>query len=473
MQKRSLSKSTIWYSLGNLFVRSISFLLLPLYSNLISTKEFGNYSLLMSVYAIVSVLYQFGLQAAFSKFYIEADSDNKRVKIFSTVINSAMIAGTIFTAIIIMFSGEISSIILGTHNSSGLVRLTFITLFVDIVAYFGLHLFKTKEHSKKVVLLSSVSAISNLLFNVIFVYLMKEGVEGIFYAQIISSAILIILMVPSLAEEYSLHIELDILKMMLIFSVPLIISGLFSSAMDVSDRFLINNFLGKNLVGIYSFSYRIAMIMNVFVISFRTAWVPYALNIYSMENHQEVFGKTFLKLIAAGGFVLIIVTFFTGYLFDFRIFGITLLNSQYKPGLTILPFVLLGYFFNGLASFFSVYPLVSNKTYHFPLADGIGFVLNLILNLILIPRYGLVGAALATTIAFAASAFYLFLISAGKLKIDYNVKELFVIVAMVFTFLIAGIILQNIYLSIILSTLFVLLAVKLTGFKPNSIFIFR
>ncbi|MHB8581067.1 MAG: lipopolysaccharide biosynthesis protein [Ignavibacteriaceae bacterium] len=473
MQQRSLSKSTIWYSLGNLFVRSISFMLLPLYSNLISTKEFGNYSLLMSVYAIVSVLYQFGLQSAFSKFYIEADSDNNRVKIFSTVINSVMIAGTIFTAIIIIFSGEISSIILGSHNSSGLVRLTFITLFIDTVAYFGLHLFKTKEYSKKVVLLSSVSAVSNLLFNVIFVYLMKEGVEGIFYAQIISSAILIILMVPSFTQEYSLHIELDILKMMLIFSVPLIISGLFSSAMDVSDRFLINNFLGKNLVGIYSFSYRIAMVMNVFVISFRTAWIPYALNIFNMDNHKEVFGKTFLKLISAGGLVLLIVTLFTGYLFDLRIFGIAFLNSSYLPGLTILPFVLLGYLFNGLASFFSIYPLVSNKTYHFPVADGIGFTLNLILNLILIPQFGIVGAAFATTIAFAASAFYLFIISSGKLKINYNVKELFVIVGMISVFLITGIILQNIYLNIILSILFVLLAVKLTGFKLNSFFIFR
>ncbi len=472
-QIRSLSKSTIWYSLGNFFVRSISFLLLPLYSNLISTKEFGDYSLLMSIYTIASVLYQFGLPAAFSKFYLEAESDQKRAKIFSTVINSTLLFGILISSIIIIFSGKISLIILKSSDSFGLVSLTFITLLVDTVAYFSLHLLKTQENSKKVVLLSSVAAISNLILNVIFVYLLKQGIEGIFYAQIISSIVLVISMIPNIKSEYSLSIESKILKIMIRFSIPLIISGLFSSAIDVSDRFLINNYLGKNVVGIYSFSYRIAMIMNVFVISYRTAWVPYALNVYSTGKYQEIFGKTLLKLIFAGGFIILLVTFFTGYLFDLRILGITFLNHQYLPGLLILPFILLGYFFNGLASFYSIYPLVSNKTYHFPIADGIGFALNLILNLILIPHYGIIGAAIATTIAFASSAFYLYLISVGQLKFNYNIKQLLALVSMLTLFLLGGILFNNIYFNIILSSLFFIIAVKLTGTRLNSIFIFR
>ncbi|MHB1688158.1 MAG: lipopolysaccharide biosynthesis protein [Ignavibacteriaceae bacterium] len=474
MQKKSsLSKATIWYSLGNFFIRSISFLLLPLYSNLISTKEFGNYSLLMSIYVLVSVIYQFGMQAALSKFYIAADTDSKKGKVFSTVINSVLISGVFFTTVIFLFSGEISSAILGTQVYSNLVCLTFITLLADTIAYFGLHLLKTKEEAKKVVILSSVSAISNLLLNIIFVYSMKEGVAGIFYAQLISSIILILLLIPLLKHDYDFHIELTMLKTMFIFALPILISGLFSSAVDVSDRFIINNYLGKDLVGVYSFSYRVALVMNVFVISFRTAWVPHALNIYNQKKHAEVFGETLIKLISVGGLILLLITLFTGYLFDFRIFGITLLNLQYQSGLVILPFILLGYLFNGLASFYSVYPLVSNKTYHFPIADGIGFVTNLILNLILIPNYGLVGAALATAIAFAASALYLFIISESKLKIDYRYRELISIVVILFVFLAAGLVCQNIFLSLSIVIIFVLLTIKLTGFKVKSIFTFN
>ena len=68
---KSLSKSVAWYGIGNIFIRSVSFILLPFYSNLISTAEFGNYALLMSVYAIISVLYQFGMHGTLNKFYIE------------------------------------------------------------------------------------------------------------------------------------------------------------------------------------------------------------------------------------------------------------------------------------------------------------------------------------------------------------------------------------------------------------------
>jgi len=78
MNKTSLSKSVAWYGLGNIFVRALSFLLLPLYSNLLSTKSFGDYSLLMSVYAVALVIYQFGMFGALNKFFIEEKSEQKK-----------------------------------------------------------------------------------------------------------------------------------------------------------------------------------------------------------------------------------------------------------------------------------------------------------------------------------------------------------------------------------------------------------
>src|SRR5512146_2356461 len=154
-KKSSLSSATAWYTVGNLFVRSVSFLLLPLYSNLISTEDFGDYSLIMSLYAVIAVFYQSGLQSALSKYYLEEKDEGKRKEIFSTIINSAGIIGLILTAVIFILAGWISKEATGAVNYENLIRIVFAALFFETITFITLHLLRTKELARKVVIYSS------------------------------------------------------------------------------------------------------------------------------------------------------------------------------------------------------------------------------------------------------------------------------------------------------------------------------
>ena len=146
---KSLSKSVAWYSLGNIFIRSVSFILLPFYSNLITTTEYGNYALLMSVYSIISVLYQFGMYGSLNKFYIEESSQEKKRIIFSTLLNFIVLIGLFSTIVLCFFSGGITKIILGSAKYSPLMMLIFITLLIETICFYILLLLKTKELSKQ------------------------------------------------------------------------------------------------------------------------------------------------------------------------------------------------------------------------------------------------------------------------------------------------------------------------------------
>jgi len=445
-----LIKSTAFYSLGNLFTRSISFLLLPLYSNLLSTKEFGDYALIMSLYALVSTLYQFGMQNGLTKFYIEESSPHKRKKIFSTILNFILLFGGLLTAIAIFISPRISEIVLNDSQYSDFIRLIFIALYLETAGYFFLHLLKTQERSKTVVLFSSISAIANLLLNVWLVYFERLGVEGILLAQIISAAILIVIVFKEVKVEYLFRFDSSILQSVIKFSYFFLAAGILTAAVDVADRFIINLFLGKEEVGIYGFAYRIALIMNVFVISFRTAWSPRSLNLYYSGDYKVHYGKTFVKLIAGMGFIFLAVSFFTAELFNIRIFSFNLFNVEYESGIVILPFVLMGYFFSGLVSFYSVYPFVANKSYHFLIADFLAFIVNIAFNFYLIPLMGIIGAAIATTLAFLINAAYLFLVGRKKVEVSYRRKETLIIVLSIAAAFIAGMIAKNIIVSLIL-----------------------
>jgi len=471
VQKKSgLFEATAWYGIGNLVVRLVSFILLPLYSNLISVEHFGIYSLMMSIYAIAGVFYHFGMNASLTNFYLKEKDESTRKLIFSTIVNAIVILGLILSVIAFSISSLLTDKILGSSEYSNLVILLFIIIFVETISNYILQLFKTLEFSKKVVFYLFVGAIINLLLNIWFVYVLRMGIKGIILAHLLTSILVFVFLLPLIKGRYTTRIDTKILVSAVLFSLPLFLSGIFSAGMDVADRFILDHFFGTKEVGEYSFAYRLAMITNIFIISFRAAWMPYALNNYKEGNYRENFGKIFIKVIAIGVFILLTVSFFADDLFDIKLFGNNLFNSNYKTGLIILPFVVIGYIFNSLASFYSLYPFTVNKSYHFLISDGLGMLLNLILNFILIPIYGLLGAAVATSISFMSAAGYLYYISKNKIEISYPKREILTVCLTGILFLLLGLIFNYLWVQIASVILFLLILIFGVKLKPTSLF---
>lgn len=446
----SLLKSTAWYTFGNLFARSLGFILLPFYSNLIPAEDFGRYALLMSAYAVMSAVYQGGLFPGFSKYFLETDDENKRKKIFASCFSLILLTSLVITIISSFFSQKVSSLILGSPQYGRLVLLTAWMLFIDTVFLTVLHLLKTKEESKQVIYYTSLSAVFNLILNFFFVFYLRRGVEGIFLAQLFSGGVIVVIMAGVLKDNFSFRSDNAVLRSILIFSFPLLIAGILSTFVDVADRFILDHFMDKKLVGIYSFSYRIAMVMNIFVISFRTAWTPYSLRLLRKEKDYSIlFGHSFTRLIAISLLMFLAVSLFIKDLFGFHLGGGTLFNAEYAPGLVIIPFILLGYMFSGLISFYSVYPYQSGKSYHFLISDLAAFIVNIGLNFILIPKYGILGAAAATMVSFFTGFIYLFVVS-RPVKVVYQVKELLTLILYAVAFFLLGKLTDNFWMKLVL-----------------------
>ncbi|MCX6150165.1 MAG: oligosaccharide flippase family protein [Ignavibacteriales bacterium] len=434
----SLFRSTFLYTIGNIFSRSLSFLLLPLYSYLIPIGEFGNYSLIMSAYVILAAIYQGGLHAGFSKVYFEKSDEEYRKYIFSTLMNSILIFSLAISILLSFFTKEISSLILNNADRFDIILISIWMLFFDNLFYTVLHLLKSKEQAKRVIYYSSYSAIINLIFNIVLVFFLHHGIKGIFEAQLISGIFSLFIVLPVLKENYHFKIDNPLLKKILLFSAPLLLSGILSTLVDVADRFLLNNLMDKEAVGLYSFAYRIALIMNVFIISFRTAWTPYSLRVYKTEpKYAEYFGANLTKLIAISFLIFLFVSLLADDLFSAKVYHLSLLNPKYIGGIGIIPFIMLGYIFSGLVSYYSVYPYLSGKSYHFLISDGIAFVSNIVFNLLLIPVWHLTGAALATTLSFAFSFLYMMIVSKG-IKTEFQKIEIASIVSLGVIFFFIG-----------------------------------
>lgn len=469
MADNSFMKSGLFYMMGNLLSRGISFLLLPLYSRYISAEEYGIYALLLAFYTVVSALLQGGLQNGFAKYYFETSDRHKRELIFSSYFNGSLIISLAVCSLLFIFSGTVSKLLLGSSNAAGLVRIVLLMNFIDALMFISLYLLKTMELSGRVFYLSGISAVLNLLLNVWLIMFRKTGIEGILWAQIITNTIMLAILLFGIRRYIRPVIVTGILKKIIIFSAPLAIAGIFTDLTDVADRFILNIYLDAKTVGIYSFSYKIAMVMNVLVISFRTAWTPYSLRTYrERQDYGIIFASQFKKLIAMSALLFLAVSIFIDDLFILNINGERLFDAQYLPGITIIPVVLAGYIFNGLASFFSVYPFVSNKSYHFLAADTIAAASNIAINFLLIPVWGIMGAAFATCVSYLFCMVYLALIS-RSIEIRYDYIRLVIFLIIIIAFFVISKYTNNIFLDVILLITALPAAAWFSGIRLHSL----
>ncbi len=423
----SLFKSTAIYTFGNIFTRAISFILLPLYSNLISPDEFGIYILIMAAYSIIAVFYQGGIQTGFTKFYLEENDLSKRKKIFSDVISVILMVGFLLSIILSFFHLELSKLITGNEDYSLLVLIAIWMLFFDTIFFYFQNLLRTQEKAKLASFFTILNGIINFSLNIYFVYFLQKGIYGIVISQFIANLISVVLLVKNIRTNFSFSVDKIILKKILVFSFPLFLAGLFSTFVDFADRFFIDFYLDKNSVGVYSFAYRIALIVNVFVISFRTAWTPFAINLYHKNDYEIIYGRSLIKLLALLCLIFLSVSLFANDLFELKILGKNVFNKEYFDGVKIIPVIIISYSFNALISFYSIYPYVKSKSSYFLYTDLISFIVNLILNIILIPKFGMMGAAIATMISFISGFIFLFFAS-RKIKIKYYFKEIILLI---------------------------------------------
>lgn len=457
MQKPGLFKSTAWYGIGNLFSRFIGFLLLPLYSNVLLTEEFGYYALIMSVYAVLSVFFQLGLQSAFAKFYFEAKDDKSKKNLFSTLFNSVIIISFFLSLVVILFSSELSYAVLGKEEFSSLFMIMIAALLIDTITYHIQLLLKTEEKSRKIVIITSIYAAFNFIFNLFFVVYYRQGVEGILLSQLLSGIFLFFMLFNVGKNYFQIKIDTVLLKKLFIFSFPLFLAGIFTTLVDVIDRFFLDYFFDKETVGVYSFAYRIALVMNLFVISFRTAWVPFSLRVYKTGDYQNDFTNGLEKLVTVSILLTLFVSLFIDDIFNAAEYGFTIFSQEYKTGIIIIPVIMLGYFFNGIASYYSFYPYISGKTTHFLYSDLIAFSVNVFFNLLLIPLYCMMGAAIATLLSFIGGASYLFIISYEKIMIPYRKSKLTIIILSGLLFLLFGLYFSKIIIDAALIFVFILI----------------
>ena len=217
-------KQTAVYSLGNISTKLVGFILLPLYTGVLSISEYGTLAILQAILQILIGVFGFNLPTAMMRWYAsENDSVKKKSIVFSTFFSTTLIA-IILSVILIPFSEYFSVQKFSTDQFSNYFFYLFLAASAGIISNVPLNVIRLKELPLFYAVLSTVKFTAIVLLNIYFVAYAKMGVEGIMISELVGSLIAIVISMPVIIKNSNFILDFKILKEMILYGLPLVFS---------------------------------------------------------------------------------------------------------------------------------------------------------------------------------------------------------------------------------------------------------
>ncbi|MBN2572649.1 MAG: oligosaccharide flippase family protein [Ignavibacteriales bacterium] len=426
-----LGKDTAVYGVSTIIGRFIGFLLVPFYTQVFTTEQFGIYSYVYTLFAFLNIIYVYGMDVAFMKYDSLVDGEEKK-KIFSTTFITVLITSIILSIIFFALRFPISELLEIRYYKFDIVYFVILILLIDSLTFIPFADLRLRRKAKKFATIKILNIIINVTLNIILILVFKQGIEAIFIANLIASIFSLLALSKEILEKLKFKIDKAVLKRSLKFGIPYLPASLSAMTVQVIDVPILGMLTDESTVGIYRANYKLGIIMMLFVSMFQYAWQPFFLVNAKEKNAKEIFAKVLTIFVIVGGVICVFFSLFIEDVAQFEIFGRTIIGRDYLVGLIIVPLVLLGYFFNGIYFNFSAGIYIEEKTKYTFLVTGIGALVKIGINFLLIPVWGLMGAAFSTLISYMAIAFSQYTISQKFYKTNYEYSKVIKLLVLVF-----------------------------------------
>jgi O-antigen/teichoic acid export membrane protein len=415
---KELTKDTALYGISTIVGRFLGFILVPFYTNVFSPTEFGIQSYIYAFLAFANIVYIYGMDAAFMKYATVNENDKK--KVFSTGYLFVTITALFFSFILVLthsWLAEQADLV----NYSHILLYVIGILFLDSATLIPFSELRLERKAVKFATIRIINIIINVSLNFILILGFDYGIEAIFISNFVASLFSFLALLPTIYINIEWSIDKPYLKKMLFFGLTYLPASLASMIVQVIDVPLIRELTDEATLGIYRANYKLGIFMMLFVSMFHYAWQPFFLTNAKEENAKKIFSKVLSLFLIFTSLIWIVLSLFINDFASFEFLpGRSLIGQQYLIGIYIVPIVLLAYIFHGLYINFIAGIYLEEKTKYLPLITGIGALLNIVSNIILVPIIGILGGAISTLLSYIAMAIGIFYVSQKYYKIDYE-----------------------------------------------------
>ncbi|OGU69747.1 MAG: hypothetical protein A3H45_11845 [Ignavibacteria bacterium RIFCSPLOWO2_02_FULL_55_14] len=418
-----LGKETAVYGLSTVVGRLLNFLLVPLYANLLTPSENGIIATLYAYVAFVAVVYGFGMEQAYMRFAADLPSQ-ERSGIFRKAWLAALPAAAL--SLIVHLAGRSASVAIGFGiDGAALVTLAAWILAADAAAAIPFAALRLERKPMMFAILKLSNIVLTIVGTVYLVVGLGWGAEGVMAANLGASIITLgaVVVATRTAWAGTTTDPSPGWKELWRFGFPLMPAGLAGIALQVIDRPLVRALTDDATVGIYQLNYRLGIFMMLAVGMFDYAWRPFFLQHARDADAKALFSRVFTYLVTFMAAIFLSVSLFVDDLVRLPFGNSTFFPPAYWDGTAIVPVVLAAYACTGAYVVFLTGVYLEKRTGIVPVIAGLAAAVNVAANLVLVPKLGIMGAALATLIGHVVQTVWMFFASQKHLRIEFEWKR--------------------------------------------------
>ncbi len=452
------------YSFGYILRNIISFLFLPLYTYYLYPKDFGIIALMeISIGLIVRLISP--IAVAFGRFYYKPDYREKNGVLLFNLFFLLLLASLVLAFIFWCISEKVCFLLFGSMELIIIVRLYTVILFFTPVSVFLLDFVRLKEMARFYTFITVVGPIISSII-ILFMLINKFGILSLVYGYLFGHVFIIAITLPVAVKNFVYKLSSSIVKEPLAFGYQQILVGYSNLMIDSGDRYILKMYNPVEVVGIYSFGYKIAGLLSVMLVEpVKKALSPIVLKKENnLPEQREFLAYTATYYYFAGMLMALGLS-----LFGKELIMLMARKKEFWQGWVIVPIITFSYVQHGLGHFAGWGMVMKNKAYHMSMIIVVCALVNIGLNFLFIPRWGIVGAAVATLIAYVVWNYFKMYYSSKFYGLKFQVLRLLHIAAVgILMYVIAQIMpVQKMLINLFLkAVLFVLFPVVLyfTGF---------
>lgn len=441
---KKLVSQTAIYGIPTIIGRFLNFILVPLYTQKFLPEEYGVVTTLYAFVSFLNIVLSYGMETAYFRFSSGKLATHNEKDIAGSAFFSLLLSSLIFLFINFLFSSSISQWLRIGEHPEYIIYFALI-LFFDTLSIIPFARLRQQLKAFSFAGIKMFNILTNVGFNLFFIvwapkliangvdlpswiYQENIGIGYIFISNLLASFFSFLLLIPQIIIKVNSDRNL-LIKELLTYGSPLIWVGLAGMVNETLDRILLNYLLDADIaqreVGIYGACYKLSLVITLFIQAFRFAAEPFFFAQAKEKNSKNTYAVVMNYFVWVCGLILAASLLFTKELGD-----LFLRNEAYREGLKILPLLLWANLFLGVYYNLSIWYKLSDKNKIGARISIIGAVLTLVLNFILIPFLGYVGAAWATMIVYFVMMLLSYYQGKKHYPVPYDIKFLILYLAL-------------------------------------------
>ena len=395
---KELARQLAIYGAGDVAVSAVNLLLLPIYVRYLSERDYGVLGLLGAVEVIGKILFRWGLDGSFMRFFYDSDERAARQRLASTIFYFLMVANGVLLLVGLLASGWMARVVFDDATAAPAVQLVLVNTFAIAFTFFPFHVLRMEQRSAEFSLLTILRSIATVLLRLILVVSVGLGVMGIVIADVIVTMGVLIVLLRHFAPLIRTVFDRGVLRESLAFGLPRVPHAAAQQIMAVGDKFILAAFRPIAEVGMYSMGVSFGLTQKLFLSAFEYAWAPFYYSASREPGAPVLFAKVTTYGIAALGLLTAGLSAIARDLLDLMTRGV------FVDAAPVVAWTAIAVFLQGVYLLTSIGLNITKRTGYYPVSTIAAAGANIGLNYALIPRYGMMGAAWANAASYGVQA---------------------------------------------------------------------